>query len=677
MTSKPPDVSTGADRGSRRAIWLPTLLTGLMIGVDNIGANLAIAFLLFSGALAPGLDLGIQALMLSSVIMAVGLRSAQPNAIGLVQETGVAVLSAALLGMVWHTSEATSGARVATALAIIGASSLATGVVCVVVGRLRLGSFVRFIPFPVVAGFLAGSGWMLVEGSFSMLTAGADLELRLHTLTAWNTLARLGVTVAFAGSLMLLSRRFPHPMVIPGFLVASAMLFYAVLLISGFGLEQARHADWLPRAVSGQAAAGSLTWFSLPGQVIWPEVLRVWPSILSVALLNLLGTLLNTSGLELVTRRELDANHELKMTGIANLLVAPFGGASGFPGFGVTLLAEKMGATTRWTGVAVAIVTTLGLLFTSSLMSIVPVFLTSGIVLFLGLELLEEWLMATRHTLPRAEWSVVLLVVLVMALAGFIYGLILGMVMATILFVVNYARLPIIRVTISGSEQRSSVERSLTAIRYLQQRGDEIILLQIQGYLFFGSATTIVDEISKRLAAVGRSSLRYVILDMQRVQGADSSAMTCFVKIRNFAESYGFHVIFSHLSPDLVRSFQNSGLGFTPDGVFSRAPDLEHALERCEEHLLAAAGEPLLLNAAITHHFATIMGAHPRIHDLINAMERLSFPEKTFLVRRGDPADAIYFLESGTVEVSMALPDGKRLLLRTLASGAIVGDLAL
>ncbi|MBF0155312.1 MAG: SLC26A/SulP transporter family protein [Magnetococcales bacterium] len=666
------------DRPLRRAVLLPTLLSGLMIGIDNIGSSLAVASLLFSGALASGLQLGIQVLLLSSVIMAVGLRSAQPNAIGLVQETGIAILSAALVAMSGRLDYMGEGARVATALAIIGGASLVTGVVCVVVGWLRLGGFARFIPFPVVAGFLAGSGWMLVEGSLTMLAGtGANSDghpVLLHRLAQWDTFSKVGVAFLFAGGLTVLLRRFSHPMILPGYLLASGAVFYLVLFLGGLDPEQVRQAGWLPQTMAHSTAAVSLGWTSLPALIVWPEVFVALPSVLSVALLNLLGTLLNSSGLELATGRELDANHELKVTGVANLLVSPFGGASGFMGLGVTLLSEKMGATTRWTGVAAAVATALGLLFAGPLIGVMPVFLTSGIVLFLGLELLQEWLVITWRSLPHTEWVVVLLVVLVTAAAGFINGLALGVAVAMVLFVVNYARLPVLRSVTSGAEQRSSVDRSLEATHYLQKHGDSIVLLQIHGYLFFGSTVAIVDWIVQRIAATGGSPLRYVILDMRRVQGADSSAMACFAKIRKLAEGSGFLVFFSQLSADLVYLFKHSGLGFAEGGVFSLEPDMDHALERCETHLLANSPKSLLVDAELQHHFETIIGLHPRIPDMVKIMDRLSFSADVPLIRRGDLADSFYFLESGSVRISVTLPDGRLLRLRTMTSGAIVGD---
>ncbi|MBF0426141.1 MAG: SLC26A/SulP transporter family protein [Magnetococcales bacterium] len=669
------------ERKATRSVILPTLLSGLMVGVDNVGSSLAVASLLFSGALVAGLQLGTQVLLLSSVVMAAGLRSAQPNAIGLVQETGIAILSAALLTMSGHLENVGEGARVATALAIIGAASLATGVTCLTVGWLRLGGFARFIPFPVVAGFLAGSGWMLVEGALAMVSGGnseADTHGQVNLLdhlTHLKSLDKIGVTLLFAVGLIALLRRFSHPAVLPGFLVASGALFYLALFAFDLSPEQARIAGWLPQAAAGPTTAGAISLGALPGQVVWPEVWGALPSILSVALLNLLGAMLNSSGLELATGRELDANAELKGTGVANLLVTPFGGASGYMGLGVTLLAERMGATTRWTGAVAAAATALGLMFAGPLISVMPAFLTAGIVLFLGLELLQEWLLTTWRTLPRTEWVVVFLVVLVTGAAGFLNGLALGIAVAMVLFVVNYARLPVLRNTTSGADQRSNVDRSLEATHHLQKYGDAIALLQIHGYLFFGSTVAIVDWISRRLAKDGASPLLYVVLDMRRVQGADSSAMACFAKIHKLAEGNGFRVFFSHLAPDLTGLFKDSGLTFAEGGIFSLEPDLDHALERCEEYLLARSKEPLLLDAEMRHHFEVIMGPHPRIPDMVNVLERLSFEREGVLIRRGDPADSFYFLESGSVRISLTLPDGRLLRLRTMTSGAIVGDI--
>ncbi|MBF0421645.1 MAG: cyclic nucleotide-binding domain-containing protein [Magnetococcales bacterium] len=655
--------------------WLPTLLTALVIGIDNVGTSLASASLLYSGSLASGLNLGIHVLMLSSIVMAVGLRSTQPNGFGVVQEMGIAILSVTLVNMSNHLEGAADGTRVATSLAIIGSASLVTGLLMVVVGRLQLGSFARYIPFPVFAGFLAGSGWMLIDGAVSLLadTHSGGLELLSH-MSDWMVLSQIMTAIVFAVGLTIVLHHFSHPMIMPTYIVLSGAIFYIIVYLGGWEIDNLQMNGWLPKPITHTNETSQFDLRSIHSQIVWSEVALALPSLLSIAMLNLLDTLFTLSGLELTTGRELEPNTELQRTGIANLLTSTFGGASGFMDFGYTQLAEKMGATNRWTGPAVAGVTAFGLLFAESLITIMPVFLSSGIVLFMGIEIVLEWLIATRRSVPRSEWAVILMVFLVIAGAGFLYGLALGTTVAIVLFVVNYARLPVVRRVATAAQQRSNVDRSLEATRYLGQYGDTVVLLYIHGYLFFGSAVAIVDWIKSRIASQDKLPLRYLILDMRRVQGADSSAMACFSKIQNLAEINEFNVIFCSMTTQLETLFLGSGFHFEPNTVFSIETDSDHALERCEELLLMDAKNPSLLNANIQHHFETIIGPQKRIPDMIKMLDRLSFPHEDVLIRRGDPADCIYFLESGNVKISLTLPDGRTLRLRTMTSGAIVGD---
>ncbi|MBF0110822.1 MAG: cyclic nucleotide-binding domain-containing protein [Magnetococcales bacterium] len=668
--------SSGPSKGRwLQTALLPTLLTALIIGIDNVGTSLASASLLFSGALAPGLNLGIQVLLLSSMVMAIGLRSTQPNGFGVVQEMGIAILSVTLANMSNHLENVSDGARIATSLAVIGSASLATGLLMVVVGKLKLGSFARYIPFPVFAGFLAGSGWMLIEGAISLISGehSGGLELLRH-LSEWNILVHVIITILFAVGLTVVLQRFSHPMIMPAYLILSGAVFYLVVSLGGWRMDALQMNGWLPEPLAHASASSQWDWRSLHTQIVWPEVAMALPAVLSIALLNLLDTLFTLSGLELASGRELEANTELQRTGIANLLTSTFGGASGYMDFSYTQLADKMGSTTRWTGVAVAGVTAFGLVFAEPLIAVMPVFLSSGIILFMGIEIVIEWLIETRHSVPRSEWGVILLVFLVIAGAGFLYGLALGTTVAIVLFVVNYARLPVVRRVATAAQQRSNVDRSLEATRYLGQHGDTVVLLYIHGYLFFGSTVAIVDWVKNRITARNQSPLRYLILDMKRVQGADSSAMAVFSKIHNLAENSRFHVIFCSVSTQLATLFHGSGFHFESDPIFSMETDSDHALERCEERLLENAQNPSLLSAHIQHHFATIIGTHERIPDMVKVLDRLSFPHEGVLIRRGDPADCIYFLESGNVKISLTLPDGRTLRLRTMTSGAIVGD---
>lgn len=668
----------GEDQGARRRLpdaLMPAVMVGTIAGLDNIGSGLAIASLLFAGPLVSGLGLGVGVVLLGAAVLAfyVALRSTQPNSVALVQETAVAILAGAMAEMALRL-EAPAEAKVATGLAILGVSSLVTGGLFWITGRMRLGKLMRFLPFPVVAGFLAGSGWLLVSGAMFVLTGhGAGLAF-IETLTRPEILVRVCAAIAFAAVLITALRRSSHPATTPVVMVAGVAAFYATLFATGFDMEAARALGQLPEAPSGGGM--SLPTPDLLPLVDWPSVAAAAPSILSVAMLSVIGLLLNVSGLELANSRDIDVDAELRSTGIANLLSGSFGGPSGFTGLSMSVLAEKMGAKGRGAGFATAAIMLVGVFVAGPLISHVPIFLTAGFLLFLGTELLLEWLVATRRQLPLIEWLIIVAILAAIAMVGFMEGLAVGVMVSIVVFVINYSRLPVVRSSASGTDQRSSVDRSPAAMRILADHGDAIEVVQLQGYLFFGTADRMVDHLRRRLAETDRAPLRFLVLDFRHVSGADSAAMTCFVKMKGMIGTDGVTVSFTHVPPEIETALRQAGLAFDDAGPMMLEPDIDHALERAEEALLGDDPE-LDADAGLMIHLTAAVGPHPRMADFIAAMTRLEMAPGDVLITAGEEADEVFFVASGRVRVQITLPNGRTLRLRTMTGGAVVGEIAL
>lgn len=144
---------------SGKASIAPGLVLGVIAGMDNIAAALAMGALLFTGQIAEGMGQGVAIVLLGGALMALAVAwySRIPNSVALVQEGNIAILALAVVAMV-ATSPGSAEEKVATAIAIMGSASLLTGLLFWLTGRLKLGGLVRFLPYPVLAGFLAGSG---------------------------------------------------------------------------------------------------------------------------------------------------------------------------------------------------------------------------------------------------------------------------------------------------------------------------------------------------------------------------------------------------------------------------------------------------------------------------------------------------------------------------------------
>jgi SulP family sulfate permease len=651
-------------------------MVGLIAGIDNLGASLAFAALLFPGALSAGLGMGVGVLLLSGVVLAlvIALRSKNPNTIAMVQETSIAILAAAIIGVTGAMTAPTEN-RIATVFAILGTSTVLSGALLWGVGRARLGALVRFLPYPVVAGFLAGSGWLLIEGALAMMTGQQALTDMLPDIAQPLTLAKIIPATVFALLMLLALRKASHPLTASAVLACAAGTFFALLALFDIPIEQARGWAWLPTTPAEDSVAlPSPLW--VIGAADWSAVLQTTPAMISAALLTMIGLLLNTSGLELATGRDIEPNGELRSSGVANMLVGFLGGTSGFVGLGMTLLADKLSIHGRSAGIATAVVLAIGLLCAPILASLMPTFLAAGLMIFLGLELLLEWVVLTRRTLPLGEWLAVVAILVAIMTLGFLVGLALGLAISIAVFVYTYSRLPVIRLIASGVELRSSVDRAPAASHLLDSEGRRIHVLQLQGYLFFGTVEQVVTQANKRLHTARKDPLRFLILDLRGVSGVDSAATSGFVKICTTAQAEQVTVIFCHLQPDLEQALCRAGLVFAPSTDCQTASDLDHALEQCEETLLRES-DPFPNSEDILFHLQDSLGTHRRLPDMISAMERLSLSPGTELIRAGDAADDVYFLGQGRVKVQVSLPNGRTLRLRTMTSGAVVGEIAL
>ncbi|WP_042702848.1 cyclic nucleotide-binding domain-containing protein [Azospirillum sp. B506] len=153
-----------------------------------------------------------------------------------------------------------------------------------------------------------------------------------------------------------------------------------------------------------------------------------------------------------------------------------------------------------------------------------------------------------------------------------------------------------------------------------------------------------------------------------------------FRRIRNLMETAGAVLVLSALPAAVEDAFRNCGLDPDRDPVLRRAPDLDHALEACEEALLAESGGgtgAAGVDAPLLRHLEAMTGPHPRLADAVAALDTLHLEPEELLIRAGEAASDVFIIGRGRVKVQIALPDGRTLRLRTMTAGAVVGEIAL
>lgn len=636
---------------------------------------LALGALFFVGPLAEGYGLGVGAIVLGSALITliVAAFSALPSSIAHVQETTVAVVAAGVLGAVAQ-ADGTGGLSIATALAIIGTSSLVTGACFWLAGTFKLGGLVRFLPYPVVAGFLAGTGWLLIDGANIVLT-GTHIGLNTASLLGEpSVLTRYALALALALSLIAALSRFPNPFVLAGVVLCSGLLFAGGLMALGVSVDEARSAGLLPALTA--TARVELPTLGLLGQIDWAVVLSFMPLFLAVAALNLVGLVLNLTGVEVALGRDFDINAELRTTGYANLVAGGVGGSPGYLGLSMTLLSEQVGARSRIVGICAALFLFLALLLGGSLLFMVPVFMTSGMLLFLGIGLVYNWLIATRTRMPFAEWLIVVVILLTIALVGFMEGMAVGLLVSSAMFVFNYARLPVAKRNSTLAQVRSTVDRSPDQLSLLRAQGAQTGVIQLQGYLFFGTAERIVDLVRTRITDKDLPAAQAFIIDFSHVSGVDTAAVSCFQKIEKLAAQASVNVVLVHLSDIMAQQLRTAGLSFDPPSALRAETDFDQALAHAEDAILASC-DATEATQDLRDMFKSLIGEHERLDALIDAMDARTLEPGHTLIKAGEETKDIYFIQSGRISVRVPREDGSTMRVRTMVAGAIVGEMAL
>jgi SulP family sulfate permease len=669
--------------GERRATnWLVSVATGLIIGAVESMLAIAFAALVFGGLLAArlpdgiGLYLGAAALILGFLAWRGGTR----GVVGSVQDAPAAVLAlvasvaakkAVDLDHIARQSGLKNYERPDVFLTVIAATILVTllcGVVFLVIGRYRLGGLIRFVPYPVVGGFLAGTGWLLFKSGINASTGSL-----LHLRTALAMIREYQIVhwvpaLAFGVILLVSVRVVKRPLVIPAVIAIGFVVFVAGMVATGSSIEEVRQGGWLLFGPSDTPQPWHPWTLEAITGADWLSVLALWGRIGAAVFVATMAALFNINGSELVLDRDLDTNREMRDAGVLNVVSGALGGIPGYHALSLTALAARMRVDARAAGMIAALVPLAAVVFGGSVVGLIPKMIVGGVLVFLGLSFIVEWVWDKRRLLPRREYAVVLVILLGIMVWGFLWGVVIGLVLAVMLFVISYGRIELVREVAFGETYRSNVDRPADERAELRGLSARVQILRASGFVFFGSTNRLLERIRARLED---TPLRFLVVDLRRVTGVDSSAVVSFVKVMRLAEASGFEVVFTGAS-DAVRAQLAQGGVAESDELVSFEPDLDRGLQRCEDALLGASGRA----EARAHHPAG-RGLDPLPPGLAAHLERVSVPAGTVLLHQDEPPGDIYVLESGRLGVETVTPEGARIRLRTLRPGVVVGEIAL
>jgi SulP family sulfate permease len=653
---------------------LNDVLGGSAASVLTVTYGLSYSLLIFAGPLAPYLSYGVAATFISSAILAavIALGSSLPFAIA-GPETSTAAMTGILASSLVERMAAVdpSAPLLAPVLITLGLAGIATGITLCGFGMTQMGRAIRYVPYPVVGGFLGATGCLILLGAIRVTTGQRLQFATLDRFANILTVSELAAACAMALILYLIWHRsrtsFGLPAILIGGIAAAHVAFWLTGVSSaeqqawGWTFQAPPHVSFmLPWSVNG---IERYPWHILPDMI---------GDLIAVIFVTATSTLFNTTGIEVATRREADLERELNVTGLANMLSGTFGGYTGCISVSRSILSFNCGGNGRLSGLTVAAISLLMLAVAPVLLGYTPKFVLGGLLIYLGADLLHKWIIESRRRLSVLEYLSLLAIAVIIVQWGFIAGILIGVVIGCTTFALSASRVDSIKFSFDGSEYRSSLDRSRDDQAVLSAHGGKIQGLNLQSYLFFGSANRLFQHVKALLDR--HPDCRFLLFDFKLVTGIDSSAAYSFAQIKRGASERGVALVLVHVPSATGKALRSSG--FITDEV-KVIPELDHALEWCENEIIAQHKGLEQQGASLCDWFTEILGTERDVTELIHRCQRIEVNAGDIIVRAGDAADSMHFVLDGRVGIMVPAEGGRTRRVRSLGRYTTIGEMGL
>ena len=404
-------------------------------------------------------------------------------------------------------------------------------------------------------------------------------------------------------------------------------------------------------------------WYALPDLLA---------NVIAVVFVTATSTLFNTTGIEVASQREANLERELNVTGLANILSGIFGGYTGCISVSRSLLNLSSGGTGRLSGLTVAAVSVLMLTVAPALLGYMPKFVLGGLLIYLGADQLHKWIVESRRRLSVVEYLSLLTIIVIIVQWGFVAGVLIGVIIGCTTFALSAARIDSIKYGFDGSEFRSSLDRSRDDQAVLSAHGGEIQGLNLQSYLFFGSANRLYQHVKALL--VLHPECRFLVFDFKLVTGIDSSAAYSFAQIRRSAQERGIRLVLVHLPPAAEKALRSSEFISKEVSIIA---ELDHALEWCENEIIAQHHGLEREQASLRDWFTQILGTEHDATQLIRRCQRIEVDAGETIVSAGEAADSMHFILDGRVGIMIPADEGRTTRVRSLGRYTTIGEMGL
>ncbi len=538
-------------KGYNRGMLTRDLLAGLIVGI--VALPMAIAFAIASGV-SPEVGL-ITAVIGGFVVSALGGSSVQIGG-----PTGAFIVI--VLGII--TEYGMSGLLVATLMA---------GILLVLMGLLRLGTLIKFIPYPIILGFTAGIAVTIFTTQINDLFGLGLTNLPKEFVPKWGVLlSSLGqthwLTLAVGlGSIVIIQLTPRLTKVIPGSLVA-----IVVMTILGYVLKTYCGITELVTIGDRYQISTSLPPLVAP-ELSWELVERLISPAFTIALLGAIESLLSASVADGVIGERHRSNTELVAQGVANIIVPFVGGIPVTGAIARTMTNINNGGRSPIAGMTHAVVLLVTFLFLMPLMAYIPMAVLAGVLVVISYNM-SGW-RSVRASLrgPKSDVAVLVVTFLLTVIFDLTIAIELGLLLAMLLFMQRMVESTRILVSRGELELHAAGDDGHQGQSERLTLPEGVEVYEIEGPFFFGIANRF-----EEVTSVTQAAPPVRILRMRSVPFMDSTAVRNLGILVATSQRSGTRLILSGVNERVHSTLRATGLADLIGDTYI-CPDIHRALE--------------------------------------------------------------------------------------------------
>ena len=593
--------------------------------------------------------------------------------------SGPAATSAAVLTVFVNDqiNKGISPEEIKSYIIIVG---IGAGVFQLISGFLKSGHFIKYLPYPVVTGYLGGVGITIIVGQFSKLLGiqsakGISGFIASLPQSRWETIVIGSVTILVMIFIPRIIKIIPAPIMA----LLSGVLTYFLISIIEPDLRTLENNKLIVGHInlSYKDFHDEITGnFFLVKNIELSRIIELLVPILTLSTLLSVDTLKTCVLLDVLTGYRHNSNKELLSQGFGNVVTSICGGIPGGGATGFTMVNYYSGGKTQISSIISSITSLITLLFLTDILAWIPISALAGMLIVIGFRMIDlKSLKLVHHKSTRYDFFVIVSVIFSAVTLSLMAAGGIGILLAVSLFMREQVRFSVVRNLSQIGKIHSKKTRTPLEQKFLENNSSKGIVLELQGQLFFGTTDQLYKEVEKYF-----QTSKFFILDMRRVLSLDFTASNMLQQIRKKVNDNKGILIFSNfpqtLPPNITFLDYLKNFGFNSEGNgFMSFKDLSDAIEYVEDKIITEGLSGETIEPLDLSEFEFFEGISQRALVTIKSVVReLNLKKGDKVFRLGEKGGQVYFIRKGNIRIEIPANRGIVLHRATFATGGFFGE---